>query len=214
MISRLGLPRYILTAAIAGVAAVTLTASGKTVVPAPATYRVTSESRLDVLTGKAGLFGGLGHDHRIRARSFVGTIVHDPASPASSSVEITVQAEDLDVLPIGADRKDGPKVEEAMREDVLHVDNWPTIAFRSRSVTLNGSGVRVHGDLTMAGQTKPVTVDMRLQVGGRRLLATGRFTIVQSNWGIEPYSAALGTIKVADEVTFDLRVIGERTGGA
>lgn len=177
---------------------------------APATYHLARSSRLDVLTGKAGVFGGLGHDHRIRARAFSGTIVHDPANPSASTVEITVQTKDLDVLPIGADRKDGPKVEEAMREDVLHVDRWPTIMFRSRSVTPIADGVRVEGDLTMAGQTHPVTVDMTLRVGGRQLVATGSFTIKQSDWGIEPYSAALGTIKVADEVTFELNAVGEQ----
>ena len=177
---------------------------------APTTYRLAPTSRLDVLTGKAGVFGGFGHDHRIRARSFSGTIVYDPANASRSTVEISVQTQDLDVLPIGADREDGPDVEEAMREDVLHVERWPTITFRSRAVTPITDGVRVVGDLTMAGQTHPVTVDMKLRVGGRRLLATGSFTIKQSDWGIEPYSAALGTIKVADEVAFELNVVGER----
>jgi polyisoprenoid-binding protein YceI len=177
---------------------------------APLTYRLSPQSRLDVLTGKAGVFGGFGHDHRIRARSFSGSIAYDPANVAASSVEITIQTRDLDVLPIGADRKDAPRIEEAMREDVLHVDRWPTIAFRSRSVAPIEGGVRVTGDLTLAGQTHPVTVDMRLQAGGQRLLANGRFSIRQTDWGIEPYSAALGTIKVANEVTFDLRAIGIR----
>ena len=177
---------------------------------APLTYRLSPQSRLDVLTGKAGVFGGFGHDHRIRARSFSGSIAYDPANVAASSVEITVQTSSLRVLPIGADRKDAPRIEEAMREDVLQVDRWPTIAFRSRSVAPIEGGVRVTGDLTLAGQTHPVTVDMQLRAGGQRLLANGRFSIRQTDWGIEPYSAALGTIKVANEVTFDLRAVAVR----
>lgn len=175
---------------------------------APITYSLSAQSRLDVLTRKAGILGGFGHDHRIRARSFSGTIVYDAADVAASRVEITVQAQNLDVLPIGADRKDGPRVEEAMREKVLHVDRWPTITFRSRSITPIEDRLRVSGDLTLAGQTHPVTVDMKVQAAERRLVATGAFSIEQTDWGIEPYSAALGTIKVADEVTFELRVVG------
>ncbi len=174
------------------------------------TYDVSSQSRLDVVTRKAGLLGGFGHDHRIRAGRFSGTIVHDPDHPASSSVDITVETAGLHVLPIGADRKDGPKVERAMREAVLHVERWPAIAFRSRSAVATADGVRVTGDLTLAGQTHPVTVEMRLQAGGARLVADGGFTILQSDWGIEPYRAALGTIRVADEVTFELHVVGAR----
>lgn len=182
--------------------------------PATPTYTLSPQSRLDVLTDRAGLLGGFGHDHRIRARGFSGTIVYDPEDLAASSVEITVQARELRVLPIGADRKDAPKVEKAMREKVLRVDRWPTITFRSRSVAPIEGGVRVTGDLTMAGQTHPVTVDMKLQAGGGRLEATGGFSIKQTDWGIKPYSAALGTIKVADEVAFDLRIIGLSTLGA
>ena len=174
----------------------------------PTTYTLAPDSRLDVLTGKAGLLGGFGHDNRIRARGFTGTIVHDPVDPAASSVTITVPSKDLHVLAIGADREDGPKVEEAMREDVLHVDRWPTITFRSRSVAPIEGGVRVTGDLTLAGQTHPVTVDMRLQAGPARLVADGRFSIEQTAWGIKPYRAALGTIRVADRVTFELHVVG------
>jgi polyisoprenoid-binding protein YceI len=174
------------------------------------TYTLAPDSRLDVVTRKAGLLGGFGHDHRIRARGFTGTIVHDPSDTGASSVTVTVQARDLHVLPIGADREDGPKVEEAMREDVLQVDRWPTIAFRSRTVTPIEGGVRVAGDLTLAGQTHPVTVDMRVQAGPSRIVADGRFSIAQTEWGIEPYTAALGTIRVADRVTFELHVVGVR----
>ncbi len=176
----------------------------------PTTDTLVPDSRLDVVTGKAGLLGGFGHEHRIRAHAFTGTIVHDPADPAASSVTITIQTQDLHVVAIGADRDDGPKVEEAMRDDVLHVDRWPTITFRSRSVAPITGGVRVAGDLTLAGQTHPVTVDMRLRAGPSRLVADGRFSIEQTTWGIEPYRAALGTIRVADRVTFELHVVGVR----
>lgn len=172
------------------------------------TYDLTPESRLDVLTRPGGLFGSFGQGHRVRARTFSGTIVFDPANPAGSSVEITVQTDDLDVMPMGKDRDDAPKVEASMREHVLHPERYPTIAFRSRSVTPIEGGVRVAGDLTLVGTTRPVTVDMRVQASARRILAEGRFSIKQSDWGIEPYSAALGAIKVADRVTFDLRAIG------
>jgi polyisoprenoid-binding protein YceI len=179
----------------------------------PITYTLSPQSRLDVLTRKAGVLGGFGHDHRIRARSFSGTIVYDPANAAASRVEITVETRSLDVLPSGADRKDGPRVEKAMREHVLHPDRFPTITFRSRSVAPIEGGLRVTGNLTLAGQTHPVTVDVQLQAGARQLVAVGKFSIKQTDWGIEPYSAALGTIKVANEVTFELRAVAVRTTG-
>ena len=178
---------------------------------APAAYRIAPDSRFDVVTGKAGLLGRFGHEHRIRARSFTGTIVYNAADPSASSVEVTVPTAGLHVVALGADREDAPDVEKAMREDVLHVDRWPTIEFRSTAVEPISGGVRVTGDLTMAGRTRPVTLDMRLRADGRRLVADGAFTIRQTDWGIEPYRAALGTIRVADRVTFELHVVGLAT---
>lgn len=176
----------------------------------PWTYRLSPASRFDVLVEPAGIFGAFGHDHRIRARAVSGTIIYDGADVAASSVEITVSTAELVVLPLGADREDAPEVEAAMREEVLEVERFPTITFRSRSVAPIGGGARVRGDLTMVGRTRPVTVDVELQASPRRIVADARFSIRQTDWGIDPYRAALGTIRVADRVTFDVRAIGVR----
>src|SRR5207245_10036280 len=44
-------------------------------------YRFTPISRLDVKTGKAGLFGFAGHEHVIRARGFAGRVIDYPGPP-------------------------------------------------------------------------------------------------------------------------------------
>ena len=46
------------------------------------------------------------------------------------------------------------------------------------------------------GVTQPVTVEGRLAAGR----ALGSAVIVQSRWGIRPYSAFLGALKLRDEV--------------
>ena len=47
-------------------------------------YRFTPISRLDVKTGKAGLFGFAGHEHVIRARGFAGRVIYYPGAPTAS----------------------------------------------------------------------------------------------------------------------------------
>ena len=73
-----------------------------------------------------------------------------------------------------------------------------TIAFRSSSVELDPAGTRatVHGELELAGTRRPVSFELTSEDG--RL--TGRATVKQSDWGIKPYTALFGTLKVADEV--------------
>ncbi len=109
-----------------------------------------------------------------------------------------------------ADEKDAPKVEQAMRESVLPPSRYPTIEFVSRIVTAIDGGVQVVGDLVIAQQTRPVAVDVTIAQRSDRLTATGTFSVKQTDFGMKPYSAAGGTIKVADEVTFDFEAIAIR----
>jgi hypothetical protein len=48
------------------------------------------------------------------------------------------------------------------------------------------------GELTMAGATRPVTIE--------RTPDGGRATLVQSEWGIKPYRGLMGALKVRDDV--------------
>lgn len=176
----------------------------------PSAYRIMPESRFDVITGKAGLFGAFGHAHRVRATEFDGTIVYDSDNAFGSSIEIVLKTASLIVVPEGADEKDAPKVERAMRESVLPPDRYPTIEFGSRIVTALADGVQVVGDLTIAERTRPVAVDITIAQRGETLRATGTFSVKQTDFGIKPYSAAGGTIKVADEVTFDFEAVAIR----
>ena len=173
-------------------------------------YRIAPDSRFDVVTGKAGLFGAFGHKHRIRATEFDGTIVYDPDNAFRSSIEIVLETAGLVVVPQGADEKDAPKVERAMRESVLPPEEYPTIEFGSRLVTAIDDGVQVVGDLTIAERARPVAVDVTIAQRGDTLTATGTFSVKQTDFGIKPYSAAGGTIKVADEVTFDFEAFAIR----
>lgn len=63
------------------------------------------------------------------------------------------------------------------------------IAFRS-----TGPGT---GELTLAGATRSLA--FRLDVADDRSFS-GSATVRQSDWGIKPYSAMLGALKVRDEV--------------
>ena len=55
----------------------------------------------------------------------------------------------------------------------------------------------MQGDLTLVGATRPIAFDLVVGDGGR---LSGSTVITQSDWGIKPYSALFGALKVADEV--------------
>lgn len=173
----------------------------------PVVYRISPLSRLEVATGRSGLFSFVGHDHLILAHGVTGRIVYDPGDPAASSVELEVPAESLEVL-TPPDTSERRKVTEAMRDDVLDVAHHAVIRFTSRTVTAVAGGVRVTGDFTLVGETHPITVAVRLERATDTLRANGTFSIKQTDFGIKPYHGGPGgLVHVADRVTFRLAVV-------
>jgi len=173
-------------------------------------YVVSAASRLEVKTGKAGLFGFFGHDHVIRARAFSGRVVYYPRTPASSRVEITLPAESLEVL-TPPDTEEIRKVTAAMRTEVLQVDRFPEMTFVSRSLAPSDSAFRVELEVAMHGVARTVPVDVKAEIGADTVRASGRFSVKQTDFGIRPFRGGPGgSVKVADRVTFDFEAVAVR----
>ncbi|HEU4647729.1 MAG TPA: YceI family protein [Gemmatimonadales bacterium] len=173
-------------------------------------YRLTPASRLEVKTGKAGLFGFAGHTHVIQARAFSGQVVFYPKTPPRSHVAIKVVTDSLVVL-TPPDTEEIRKVTEAMRTQTLQVDRYPEITLASRNVTQTETGFHMVGALTMVGQTREVPVEVAVQLAPDSLRAQTTFSVKQTDFGIKPYSGGPGgTVKVADRVTFTIDAIAAR----
>jgi polyisoprenoid-binding protein YceI len=170
-------------------------------------YRLAPSSRLEVKTGKAGLFGFAGHSHVIRARAFSGNVVYYPHAAARSHLQITVQTDSLEVL-TPPDTAEIRKVTEAMRTDILHTDRYHEIRLVTKEVTPTAHGFHLIGALTLVGQTRDVPIDVSVELGVDTLRAATTFAIKQTDFGIEPFSGGpAGTVKVADRVTFTIDAV-------
>jgi polyisoprenoid-binding protein YceI len=55
----------------------------------------------------------------------------------------------------------------------------------------------MEGELTLAGRTEPIALDLTFADDGT---PSARVTVTQTRWGMKPYSALFGTLKVLDEV--------------
>lgn len=177
---------------------------------APATYRLLPESRFEVRTETAGVLSRLVHVHVVTAGAFSGTLRWDADRVDRSSVAVTVPVDSL-VVDTRADPDDRASIRATMSTRVLGASEHPRIAFRSTAVErAPGDSLRIAGELTLAGATRPVTVTLAHRAGVGRLWVWGSFTVRQTDFGIEPYSAGLGTLKVADEVTFYVDAVAGR----
>ena len=65
---------------------------------------------------------------------------------------------------------------------------------------VDGDRLAVTGDLTLVGTTRPIAFELSL-AGGR---VTGAAVLRQTDWGIKPYTALFGALKVADEVRVEI----------
>lgn len=177
-------------------------------------YRLARSSRLQVKTGKAGLFGFAGHAHVIEARGFTGEVVYYPGTPSRSHLDITVSTDRLEVL-TPPDTAEIRKVTESMRTAVLKTEQYPEIRLVSREVTPSPDGFHIIGAMTLVGQTRELPIDVLARIGVDTLEAASTFAIKQSDFGITPFSGGPGgTVKVADRVTFDITAVAIRVEDA
>src|SRR3979411_1327134 len=87
-----------------------------------------------------------------RFNDISGTVVFDKGNPWQSSVELSVQVESLDT-------HNSIRERSLKSPDYFDAKQFPTMTFKSTKVEGSGDMLKVSGDLTIRGVTKPVTVD-------------------------------------------------------
>jgi polyisoprenoid-binding protein YceI len=92
---------------------------------------------------------------------------------------------------------DKADIRKTIDKDVLKKKD---ISFSSSSAAAEGDGLTVSGDLSMGGKSNPVTFTLTGDGGS----IAGSAKVSQSDWGIKPYSALFGALKVNDDVTVEV----------
>ncbi len=167
----------------------------------PGTYTLGPENaRLLIRTSRRGGAAKAGHDLLIEVTSW-GATIEAGDEPSRTDLSLSADATSLRVLEGTGGIKaldDGDKddIRQTIDKDVL---KGTAIEFRSTAVqAVDDDGpMEVRGELTLFGKAAPVSFVLQSGQGGH-LTATA--TVRQSDWGIKPYSALFGALKVADEV--------------
>jgi polyisoprenoid-binding protein YceI len=153
---------------------------------------------LRIRTGRTGGAAKAGHDLLIEVESWQATLDRE-----AKALTLTADAGSLRVLEGTGGLKslsDGDKadIKKTIDKDVLKRGQ---IEFRSSEVRDALGGLKVSGELSLNGKQAPVTFDLAIADDGR---VTGTATVTQSAFGMKPYSALFGALKVADEVRVEI----------
>ncbi len=164
-----------------------------------------SSASLKVWTGKEGKAAKAGHNLEIEVGDWSAT-AELGETPEETRLSLTVNSDSLLVLAGsgGMQTFDDDAKTNVARTIVDEVLKGGEIAFRSTGVHgVDGThDLHVHGDLTLLGKTAPVVFTLVIEDDGS---LTGEAVIKQTDFGMKPYSALFGTLKVRDElrVTID-----------
>jgi len=156
---------------------------------------------LHVFTFKEGLLSAVAHDLRLRLDPF--SIEMDGESVRAriplGSLRVDGVVRDGVVQPGGLDGRQRADIERAALRDVLHADRHPAAEFDGTAIP-RGAGFDVRGALALAGRSAPITFTME----GDGKSYRGRFALRPTAWGIQPYRALLGAIRLQDQVQIEL----------
>jgi polyisoprenoid-binding protein YceI len=173
-----------------------LSAFAATGAKAPAT------EKYDIDASHSGIVFGWNHfgfsNPNARFDKIEGSVQLDKGDLAKSSVSVTLPLEGLDT---GV-----PKLDEMLKgPDFFDATKYPTITFKSTKVEKIGeNGLKVTGELTVHGVTKPVTLDAKVnkiglfEMPGFKAQAAGfdaTTVIKRSDFGVTKYVPA-----VSDEI--------------
>ncbi len=156
------------------------------------------DGSIKVYTKREGMAARVGHDLTLEPASWSGEVDLDPDDITRSSVRATVDGHSLEVVeghggatPLSD--KDRADIKKNVAQKILTTSG--SVSFASTSIESSGDGkFTVSGDLTINGTTRPVRLDLA-QNGDR---VSGRLGLRQTDFGIKPFSAMLGALKVAD----------------
>ncbi len=138
-------------------------------------------------------------------KTWTAELVYDPAHPETASVAAQIQTASVNT---DNDRRDN----DIRSGHYLEVDSFPEMSFVSRQVEkVDSTHLRIHGDLTLRGVTRPVILDTEV-LGtlngsrGKRVAFTATTTIRRQDYGVSFSSFMEGAQVVGDDIRITIDI--------
>jgi hypothetical protein len=180
---------------------------------------VAEESLLQILVYRGGPMARLGHNHVVASRHLNGEVFVTP-DPLATRFDIRVPVNELTVDEPALRELAGPdftasvpqSAREGTRKNLLSpalLDGvaHPDIGLRAVDVTTAATGYDVGVEITIAGKKRVVRVPLAVERQENELRVSGEFRLKQSELGLQPFSVAMGTLVVLDEMRVNIQLV-------
>ena len=153
-----------------------------------------------IFSYKDGLLARLAHDLKLQVERFSIEV-----DESTRQIKATFDPSSIQVVCAQVDGRDDPstlskgdkkKIYENATKDVLRTRKYPEVSFESTNVVERGDGFAVEGTLQMHGKSRNIQTSVRAD--GDRYVTELR--LHQPDFGIKPFTAALGALKVKPDV--------------
>jgi polyisoprenoid-binding protein YceI len=190
-------------------------------------YRVNpGDSDLRVLVFRSGMLATLAHNHVISSSALAGTVVAGDTAPESAFDlhlpvasllvdEPEIRAEEGQAFSAAVSEKDiaGTR-RNMMGKKMLQAGQFDDIRVTSRSISGEFPNVVIEAGITIRGERHVVELPAMVERYDDRIVVTGRTDMTHSDLGLTPFTAAFGTLRVGERMTFKYRIVAVRSDQA
>lgn len=134
------------------------------------------------------------HDWHMESHEAKGEgvfIVENGQLKGVQSLSLSLQAESL---------KSGTKGLDSNAYKALNTSKHKEIKFVLKQLTGSGTAFTAHGDLTIAGVSKAVSIPVRLSSSAGKFTFEGSLSTKLTTYSITPPTALMGTVKTHDDI--------------
>jgi polyisoprenoid-binding protein YceI len=183
-------------------------------------YTVDAEaSEVHILVYRGGTLARLGHNHVLSSKSLSGDAwLHPDFTRSGFQIILPVESliiDDVQTRMVHGEQFaaqvpqkdiDGTR-RNLMKAEVLDGERFPQIRLASSALSGTAADPKVMAQVTIKDVTRELAIPMSLSLEGGQLQASGEFDILQSEFGITPFSVALGALQVQDRLHVTYKVV-------
>lgn len=154
-------------------------------------------AQIEIHTHREGMLSRVGHDLVLDASRFEIQLRGTELTARIEAAEIRVRAalREGRIDPAALSPRDRAQIDAALHDEVLDASAHPVVSLRV-TVPAGFTAGALRGELTLRGATRPVSLGVSRE--GSALIV--RATVQQEDFGIRPFTALLGALRVRGDV--------------